>query len=179
MKLESDRILLRHWKESDAEDLFKAASNPNIGLNAGWTPHKDINESLEIIKTIFNNESVYAIEYKENNKVIGCIGYLTNDKSHLKNLKENEVEIGYWVSEDYWNKGICTEACKILIKYCFEIKKFKIIWGTYFLENLASGKVMEKCGFTKTKDNLYLEDLKEGKERLVQVMKLKNSKITP
>ena len=175
MILETERIKLRHWKESDANDLYEAAKNPNIGLNAGWTPHKDINESKEIIKTIFNNDSVYAIELKKNEKVIGCIGYLTNDKSNLKNLKENEVEIGYWISEDYWNKGICTEALKLLIKYCFDIKKYNIIWGTYFLDNLASGRVMEKCGFQKTKDQIYLENLKEGKNRLVQIMKLENN----
>ena len=176
MNLESDRLLLRHWKESDAEDLYYAASNPNIGLNAGWTPHKDINESLEIIKTIFNSESVFAIEYKENKKVIGCIGYLTNNQSHLKNLKEDEIEIGYWVSEDFWNKGICTEALKILIEFCFKIKNFRKIWGTFFVDNLASGKVMEKCGFQKTNETLYLNDLKEGKDKLVYVMKLENNK---
>ena len=172
--METNRILLRHWKESDAEDLYKAASNPKIGLNAGWTPHKDINESLDIIRTIFNNDSVYAIELKENNRVIGSIGYLTNDKSHLKNIKENEVEIGYWIAEDYWNKGICTEALKLLIKYLFEIKKCRVIWGTFFIDNLASGKVMEKCGFKDTQEKTYLNDLKEGKDKLVKIMKLEN-----
>ena len=176
MKLENERIFLRYWKESDAKDLFEAASNPNIGLNAGWSPHKDINESLEIIKTIFNNNSTYAIEYKENKKVIGCIGYLTKDKSHLKNLKENEVEIGYWISEDYWNKGICTEALKIIIKYCFEVKKYDTIWGTFFTDNLASGRVMEKCGFKDTNEQTYLSDLIEGKDKLVKIMKLENIK---
>ena len=174
MNLESERILLRHWKESDVEDLYDAARNPKIGLNAGWTPHKNINESLNIIKTIFNNESVYAIELKENKKVIGCIGYLNKDNSHLKNLKENEIEIGYWISENYWNRGICTEALKLLIKYCFEIKKYNIIWGTCFLDNLASGRVMEKCGFINTKEETYLKDLKEGNDKLVKIMKLEN-----
>ena len=172
IKLETNRILLRHWKESDAEDLFKAASNPKIGLNAGWSPHKNINESLEIIRTIFNTDAVYAIEYKDNKKVIGSIGYLTKDISHLRNLKENEVEIGYWVAEDYWNRGICTEALKLLIKFLFEIKKYKVIWGTFFVDNLASGKVMEKCGFKDTQETTYLNDLKEGKDRLVKIMKL-------
>ena len=127
MNLENERILLRRWKESDSKDLYEAAKNPNIGLNAGWSPHKDINESIDIIKNVFNNEETFAIEYKENKKVIGCIGYLTKDKSHLKTLKENEIEIGYWISEDYWNKGICTEALKILIKYCFEVKKYNVL----------------------------------------------------
>ena len=172
MNLENERILLRRWKESDSKDLYEAAKNPNIGLNAGWSPHKDINESIDIIKNVFNNEETFAIEYKENKKVIGCIGYLTKDKSHLKTLKENEIEIGYWISEDYWNKGICTEALKILIKYCFEVKKYNVIWGTHFVDNLASGRVMEKCGFVKINEQIYLKDLKEGKDKLVQILKL-------
>ena len=90
----------------------------------------------------------------------------------MKSLKANEIEIGYWISEDYWNKGICTEALKILIKYCFEVKKYNVIWGTYFVDNLASGRVMEKCGFEKIKEQTYLNDLKEGKDKLVQIMKL-------
>ncbi len=106
------------------------------------------------------------------NPVIGSIGYLTKENSHLKYLKDNEVEIGYWISEDYWKKGICTEALKRLIKYCFEIKKYNVIWGTFFLDNSASGRVMEKCGFIKTNEQVYLDDLKEGKDKLVQVMKL-------
>ena len=172
MILETDRLLLRHWKESDVNDLYEAAKNPKIGLNAGWTPHKNVEESMEIIKTIFNSDSVFAVELKSNKKVIGSIGYLTKESSHLKYLKDNEVEIGYWISEDYWKKGICTEALKRLIKYCFEIKKYNVIWGTFFLDNSASGRVMEKCGFIKTNEQVYLDDLKEGKDKLVQVMKL-------
>ena len=172
MILQTDRLLLRHWKETDANDLYEAAKNPNIGPRAGWTPHKNINESLEIIKTIFNNDSIFAIELKSNKKVIGCIGYHNKDNSNLKNLKDDEIEIGYWVSEDYWNKGICTEALKKLIKYCFEIKKYNVIWGTCFYDNLASGKVLEKCGFIKLDEQVYLDNLKEGKNKLVQVMKL-------
>ena len=70
MNLESDRILLRHWKESDANDLYYAASNPNIGLNAGWTPHKDINESLEIIKTIFNMSQYLPLNIRKTKKLL-------------------------------------------------------------------------------------------------------------
>ena len=63
---------------------------------------------------------------------------------------------------------------KLLIKYLFEIKKFKVIWGTFFFDNLASGKVMEKCGFKDTKEQTYLSDLKESKDKLVKIMKLEN-----
>ena len=53
--METDRIILRPWRESDAEILFKWASNPDVGPRAGWPPHKSVEESLEIIRTVFND----------------------------------------------------------------------------------------------------------------------------
>ena len=90
----------------------------------------------------------------------------------MKTLKENVIYIGYWISEDYWNKWICAEALKILIKYCFEVKKYNVIWGTYFVDNLDSGRVMENCGFKKINEQTYLNDLKEEKDKLIQIMEL-------
>ena len=55
-KMETERILLRPWLESDAEALFKYASDPEVGPRAGWPPHKSVEESLEIIQTVFNAE---------------------------------------------------------------------------------------------------------------------------
>ena len=52
--METDRIILRPWRESDAETLFKWASDPDVGPRAGWPPHKSVEESLEIIRTVFN-----------------------------------------------------------------------------------------------------------------------------
>ena len=52
--LKTDRLLLRRWKESDAEDLFVYAKDQDVGPIAGWPPHQSIDESLEVIKNIFN-----------------------------------------------------------------------------------------------------------------------------
>ena len=61
---ETDRIMLRPWRESDAEALFKYASDPEVGPRAGWPPHKSVEESLEIIRTIFSGEGMWAVEWK-------------------------------------------------------------------------------------------------------------------
>ncbi len=53
MKLETERLILRRWEESDADDLYKYASDPDVGPIAGWPPHKSIDESRNIIKTVF------------------------------------------------------------------------------------------------------------------------------
>ena len=59
--METDRLLLRPWLDSDAETLFKYASDPEVGPRAGWPPHKSVEESLEIIRTVFNAEGMWAV----------------------------------------------------------------------------------------------------------------------
>lgn len=58
--MQTDRIILRPWRESDAEALYKYASDPDVGPRAGWSPHKSVEESLEIIRTIFHNDHTWA-----------------------------------------------------------------------------------------------------------------------
>ena len=62
--METERILLRRWQDSDAEVLFKYASDPDVGPRAGWPAHKSTEESLEIIRTYFNNDTTWAIVLK-------------------------------------------------------------------------------------------------------------------
>ena len=147
--METERILIRHWQESDAEALFKYASDPDVGPRAGWPAHKSVEESLEIIRTFFHNDTTWAIVLKENGEAIGCIGYYTHETSNIP-IGENDCEVGYWVGKPYWNRGICTEALKLMLDYCIHEKHFKNIWADHFTGNPASGRVMEKCGFSDT-----------------------------
>ena len=172
--METKRILLRAWRESDTYTLYKYASDPDVGPRAGWPPHKSVEESLEIIRTIFNSDHVWAIEFKETGEVIGCIGYYTFGESNI-NIGENDVEAGYWVARPYWNQGICTEALRLLIDYCFNVKGFRTIWSDFFVDNPASGRVMEKCGFRDTGSINYCSRLQLGSDRPVKVMKLTTS----
>ena len=110
--METERILLRHWQESDAEALFKYASDPDVGPRAGWPAHKSVEESREIIRTYFNNDTTWAIVLKETGEAIGCIGYYIHETSNIP-IGENDCEVGYWIGKPYWNKGICTEALKL------------------------------------------------------------------
>ena len=94
--METERILLRPWRESDAESLFKYASDPDVGPRAGWPPHKNVEESLQIIKTVFNTDTMWAVIWKETGEAIGCVGYLPATNSNL-NIPSNECEVGYWI----------------------------------------------------------------------------------
>lgn len=173
--MESERIILRPWSEDDAEGLFKYASDPDVGPGAGWAPHKSVEESREIICQYFSNDHTWAIELKEKGEVIGCMGYLLPDESNI-GIGENDAEVGYWVAKPYWNQGICTEALRLIVDYCFKEKDFQNIWGDFFEDNPASGRVMVKCGFHETGDISYCNHLYGANNRPVKILKLPRMK---
>lgn len=89
MILETERFVLRPWRETDAEDLYKYAKDDRVGPIAGWSPHKSIEESADIIRTVFAQEGVYAVTLKGEDIAIGCIGLITGDKSNFQ-ISEKE-----------------------------------------------------------------------------------------
>lgn len=146
MILETERLILRPWEASDAEALFEFASDPAIGNAAGWNPHKSVEESLEIIKTVFAQRETYAVILKENMKAVGSVGLMIGEKSNL-DISGNEAEIGYWIGKPYWGKGLIPEAVSMLVKYGFRELGLEKIWCGYFDGNEKSKRVQEKCGF--------------------------------
>lgn len=169
--IETERLLLRRWKLSDAEALYKYACDPEVGPHAGWPPHKSVEESKMIIREVFTNDFTWAIVLKETNEPIGCIGYYPFGKSNIE-IGKNDAEVGYWMGKPHWNKGYCTEALQAMIHYCYEKKNFQTIWADFFIDNPASGRVMEKCGFTDTGKKNYCSNLYHGEDRPVHIMKL-------
>ena len=169
--IETKRLTLRPWEGSDAEALFKYASDPEVGPRAGWPPHKDIEESRTIIRDVFSCPTMWAVELKTTGEVIGCVGYLPSDACNLE-IGENEAEVGYWIGKPHWNKGYCTEALQAMIRYCYEKKHFETLWADFFIDNPASSKVMEKCGFTDTGKENYCSNLYHGEDRPVHIMRL-------
>lgn len=168
--METERILLRPWRESDAEALYKYASDPEVGPKAGWPPHQSVAESREIIRTICSGEGMWAVEWKATGEPIGCVGYLPASASNLK-IAEDQCEVGYWIARPFWGKGICTEAMSLVVDYCIREKGFTTLWGSYFPDNPASGRVMEKCGFTDTGQETLCPNLEVGSDCPVRVMK--------
>ncbi len=143
--METERLILRDWDVNDVDDLYEYASNPNVGPNGSWKPHESKTESLEIMQTLFINKyDSWAIVYQENGKVIGSIGYEPDTKRPGINCRE----LGYALSEDYWGKGIMTEAAKAVIRYGFEEMGLDMVTIYRNPYNKRSGRVIEKCGFT-------------------------------
>ena len=147
MILETERLLLRGWKDEDASSLFKYASDKRVGPSAGWLPHRDENYSRAVIRTIFAGPETYAICLKgREDEPIGSIG-LTLEGSTERPLAAGEAELGYWVGVPFWGRGIATEASAEMIRHGFEDLGLKRMFCAYFQGNDRSKRVQEKCGF--------------------------------
>lgn len=143
MTFETERLILRPWSESDAEDLFYYAKNPNIGPIAGWPPHTSVENSREVIKNVLSAENTFAVCLKSDGKPIGSVGLFSPVADH----KEREIEVGYWVGEPFWGKGYIPEAVRALQKYAFTTLGCRAMWCGCFDGNEKSRRVQEKCGF--------------------------------
>lgn len=145
--MESTRIILRPWSETDTEQLYKYASHPAIGPIAGWEPHTSIENSREIIRYVLSAPETYAVVLKETNEPIGSVGIMFNDGLHSAEMMEGDAEIGYWIGVPYWGKGLIPEAVQLLLRRCFEDLQLQQVWCGYYEGNLKSRRVMDKCGF--------------------------------
>ena len=146
MTLETERLILRPWKEDDAESLYKYAKNPEVGPIAGWPVHTSVENSREIIKSVLAADETYAVCLREDNVAIGSIGLITPAQSHTK-AADDEIEIGYWIGVPYWGQGLIPEAVRALQKHAFLDLGCSAMWCGYYDGNEKSKRCQEKCGF--------------------------------
>ena len=164
--LETERLILRPWKEADLQDLFEYASVDGVGQMAGWKPHINMEESKKVLDMFIKEKKVFALVYKGNNKAIGSLGLEEGDRKYTKGL-ENKIgrEIGYVLNKDYWGLGLMPEAVNRVIQYAFEEQKWDFLLCGHYIENVRSRRVVEKSGFKFVKDMEYENRLGEKKTR--------------
>jgi len=142
--LETERLILKMYTMDDAEDLYEYAKNPNVGPPAGWAPHKDVDESREIIRTLFMPAEAWTIRLKNGDgKAIGTIS-LEPDKYRPES---NTREMGYSLAEDQWGKGIMTEAAKEVLRFAFMEMGLDQVGICTSENNKRSQRIIEKCGY--------------------------------
>ena len=147
MRIETERLILRAWMESDLLDFYEYASVPGVGEKAGWNHHQSLDESKKILGLFMNGKKTLALELKENGKVIGSLGLEPRDEDAGLPAKLQGREIGYVLSKDYWGRGLMPEAVKAVIAYCFDVLDFDYLTCGHFDHNDRSRRVVEKCGF--------------------------------
>ena len=147
MQLETPRLILRPWQESDAPALFRVASDPEVGPRAGWTAHESVEESLQIIRTILGAPETYAIVLRgrDTEDPVGSVGLMIGEASTLAS-GSREAEIGYWLARDHWGRGYMPEAAGALIEHAFSDLHLDVVWAGYYEGNEQSRRVQEKLG---------------------------------
>lgn len=159
-ELYTKRLLLREWKTTDASEMFDYAKDPEVGPNAGWAPHKDVEESLSIIRMFREStDEIYAIVLREDRKVIGSIG-LHQRTSEGQEPSVHSRELGYVLARNMWGRGLVPEACARLILHAFSDNLIEEVWCGHYSFNERSRSVVLKSGFR------YVETLKISLDRL-------------
>ena len=146
MVLETERVILRRWKESDAESLYEYAKDPDVGPIAGWPPHKSVNESMDVIKNVFAAAEAYAVCLKTDCRAIGAIELKLKGHTDMTD-KDDECELGYWLGKPFWGQGYMPEAVREMLRHAFEDIGMTKVWCGYYEGNDKSKRVQEKCGF--------------------------------
>lgn len=141
--LETPRLNLRRWYESDAKDLFAYARLPEVGPAAGWRPHKTIQDSVNIIKSFIAEDETWAVMDKVSRRVVGSVGLHPDEMRAIKTCRS----LGYTLSPEVWGRGYATEAAQAALRFAFLDMELDLVSVSHFPDNVASKRVIEKCGF--------------------------------
>ena len=157
--LETERLLLRSWRENDLDDLFAYASSPEVGEMAGWQSHRSIDESKARLEMYISGKNSFALELKESGKVIGALGFLGSwsdgDGAYSDLLL---TELGYELAKEHWGRGLMTEAVRRAVAFLFDELSLDAVTVGCSSDNTRSCRVIEKCGFRFVKDSVYHAD---------------------
>lgn len=137
------KVDIRKWQLDDIQILAKHANNPNIvrNLNDGFPSPYTEKDAEEFIRMVMDSPALFAITV--DGEVAGSIGLFLQSGVHRKN-----AELGYFLAEEYWGKGITAQAVKLTVEYGFSHFDINRIFARPFGYNLASQRVLQKAGFT-------------------------------
>jgi len=159
MELILKRCTIRPWRLDDAESLAKHANNRRVWIALrDLFPHPyTIEDAHTFLKSVINSEPVTLFCVEVNEAALGGIGIRIGTDVHRQT-----AELGYWLGQEFWGRGIMTEAVAAFTDFCFEEFQLRRIYAEPFANNPASARVLEKTGFAfegRLKNNV----LKDGK----------------
>ena len=118
MILQTERLVLRRWRETDAESLYEYAKDPAVGPIAGWPAHKSLEESRMVIREVFQGPECYAICELGKDRAIGAVELMLNGSTNMTD-REDECELGYWLGTAYARRGIMTSITRRSTSFAF------------------------------------------------------------
>ncbi len=144
MELSDGVIRLRPLRYTDRDDLARLANNQKI-----WKNLRDmfplpytVVDAENFIDTVKKQDPIVNFAIERNHEFTGVVGLFFQSDVYKKSM-----EIGYWIGEPFWGKGIATRAVSLAVNYAFESLKMERVFASVFEGNDASKRVLEKCGF--------------------------------
>lgn len=147
-QLETPRLLLRAFGPADESALVALAGNYEVARNTLNISHpyraEDARQGVRATQAAHAQQTgyVFAIELRATGEFIGGIG-LTVER------RFDRAEVGYWLGQPYWGRGLASEALGALLRFGFEVLELNKLYATHIASNPASGRVMLKNGLVK------------------------------
>ena len=143
--LRTPRLALRAARMTDARDMYEYSRNPEVARHVLWEAHTSIHQTRSYIRYLQHlyrsgAPSTFVIEHVQQRKVIGTVGLMWVQQEN------RSAEIGYSLSQDYWNQGLMTEAVNEILRFCFETMRLNRVEAQHEVDNPASGAVMRHVG---------------------------------
>ncbi|MFH0756526.1 MAG: GNAT family protein [Bacteroidota bacterium] len=144
--IKRELFTLRPWFPGDAESLVKHANNPLVSRNLrdGFPYPYTFPDAMKWLKMVGENRDDIILAIEIAGEAAGGIGL-----HGLKDVYRYNGEIGYWLSEFYWGKGIMSDAVGVMVEHAFTRTRWLRLFATIFEHNIASMKVLVKNGFTR------------------------------
>jgi RimJ/RimL family protein N-acetyltransferase len=138
-------VHLRPWRKGDEDSLVRNANNRNIWINVDdrFPFPYTLDDASQWIQHCIMEKPARQFAIIVDGNAVGGVGILLKE-----GIRRKTAEIGYWLSEVYWGRGITTEAVKAVTEYAFSTFDICRIQATVFPQNKASGRVLEKAGYT-------------------------------
>lgn len=147
-RIETERLVLRPLTINDAKDVFEWASDPVVNRFMPYNLYNNIEQVKEWINGIKEDENHFGFELAETGKIIGS-GDVGFDREN------GAYGLGYNLNRAFWGRGFATEAAKAMIRWAYETVGARDFVACHAVQNPASGKVIQKCGFRFEKNGQY------------------------
>jgi RimJ/RimL family protein N-acetyltransferase len=143
-QLDTDSLVLRRPNENDIGAIISGVGNWEVACCLARVPHPYGEEDARFfLEHVVPKEWTWAITLKGSDKLIGAVGLAPEDSG-------NTAELGYWLAQSYWGRGIATAAASAVVSFGLDQLRLPFIKSGYFVENPTSGRVLQKLGFVET-----------------------------
>jgi ribosomal-protein-alanine N-acetyltransferase len=163
LTIETGRLRLRPFTEADVDAIHPVVSQPEFPRLMSWTAHADRAQTIEFVRGTIAARTegrgiAWAIEYEGG--VVGCVA-LEGITWHLRALRVDRAELGYWLAPACWKKGLMTEGATAVVRFAFDTLGLHKVTTKCFVQNHASRRVIEKVGFRfvgRAEDDVWRDD---------------------